>query len=221
MRSRRHPGLTSLLGAAAVGYAAGTLPSADLAARLATRGELDLRDAGSGNPGGANAAALLGAGWGAGVMALDVAKGFAACRAGARIAGDPGAYVAGTAAVVGHCYPVWNRFRGGKGVATSAGQCLATFPAYFPIDLGVAALAATPRWRQRAFATTALASVAWTVAGVAWWRRGWPNGWGPRPSALLPLSAAATSLIIATRFGQAERARRNAPSGLRSASDTR
>lgn len=221
MRSSNGGSLLSLLEAAAVGYAAGTLPSADLAARLATRGQLDLRGGGSGNPGAANAAALLGSGWGAAVMAADIAKGFAACRAGARFAGDPGAYVAGTAAVVGHCYPVWSRFRGGKGVATSAGQCLATFPAYFPIDLGVAALAATPRWRQRAFAATGLASIAWTVAGVTWWRRGWPNGWGPRPSALLPLSAAATSLIIATRFRQAERARRSAPSGLRSASDMR
>lgn len=63
-------------------------------------------------------------------------------------------------------------------------------------DLGVAVLAAIPRWRQRAFTATALASIGWTVAGVVWWRRGWPNGWGPRPSPLLPLSAAATSLVI-------------------------
>jgi glycerol-3-phosphate acyltransferase PlsY len=114
---RRSP-LPWLLGAAALGYLLGTIPSADLAARLASRGTVNLRDAGTGNPGAANAASLLGPRWGAGVMAADIAKGFVACQAARLVAGEPGAYVAGTAAVVGHCYPVWSGFRGGKGVAT-------------------------------------------------------------------------------------------------------
>ncbi|TML89977.1 MAG: glycerol-3-phosphate acyltransferase [Actinobacteria bacterium] len=187
-----------LIAAATTGYALGTIPSADVAARLATRGATDLRDAGSGNPGAVNAMAVLGKGWGYGVLIADVTKGAAACATGSRLAGAVGAHVGGTAAVVGHCLPVWNGFRGGKGVAASAGQCLATFPAYFPIDLGVAL--ATARWRRQALAATVAASVTWVGAGVVWWRRGWPNLWGPQPSAALPLAAVATSGVILSRF---------------------
>ena len=187
-----------LIAAATTGYALGTIPSADVAARLATQGVTDLRSAGSGNPGAANAMAVLGKGWGYGVLLADVTKGAAACVAGGRLAGEVGAHLGGTAAVVGHCLPVWNRFRGGKGVAASAGQCLATFPAYFPIDLGVAW--ATARWRRQAMAATTAASLTWVVAGAVWWRRGWPNLWGPRPSAALPLAAAASSAVILSRF---------------------
>jgi len=197
-RARR---LARLAAAAASGYLAGTLPSADVATRLATGGATDLRSTGSGNPGAANAMKVLGPGWGWGVMAADVGKGAVACAAGRRIAGDGGAHLAGTAAVVGHCFPVWNGFRGGKGVATSAGQCLATFPVYTAIDLGVAAAtASSPRWKQRAFAATAIASSCWVGASVLWWRRGWPNGWGPRPSAALPTAAAASSAVILYKF---------------------
>ena len=187
-----------LIAAATTGYALGTIPSADVAARLATQGVTDLRSAGSGNPGAANAMAVLGKGWGYGVLLADVTKGAAACVAGGRLAGEVGAHLGGTAAVVGHCLPVWNRFRGGKGVAASAGQCLATFPAYFPIDLGVAW--ATARWRRQAMVATTAASLTWVVAGAVWWRRGWPNLWGPRPSAALPLAAAASSAVILSRF---------------------
>lgn len=195
-----------LTGAAAAGYLAGSLPSADLAARFAAGGT-DLRTLGTGNPGAANAMAVLGTGWGYGVLAADVAKAAVACRAGRAIAGGPGAHVGGVAAVVGHCFPWHARFRGGKGVAASAGQCLATFPAYFPVDLAVAGLTGVlPWWRKRALATTVIASVAWVGAGVVWWRRDWPNLWGPRPSAGLPLAATATSTIIVYRFLSAARA---------------
>ena len=187
-----------LIAAATTGYALGTIPSADVAARLATRGVTDLRQTGSGNPGAANAMAVLGKRWGYGVLLADVAKGAAACATGRLLAGDTGGHLGGTAAVVGHCLPVWNGFRGGKGVAASAGQCLATFPAYFPIDLGVAW--ATARWRRQAMAATAVASLTWVGAGAVWWRRRWPNLWGPQPSAALPLAAAASSAVILSRF---------------------
>lgn len=189
-----------LAGAAVVGYALGGLPSADVAARLARGGATDLRRAGSGNPGAVNAMGVLGKGWGYGVLGADMAKGALACAAGRALAGDGGAHLAGTAAVVGHCFPAGAEFRGGKGVAASAGQCLATFPAYFPIDLGVALATSTRRWRHRAFAATMVASCCWVAGGLLWWWRGWPNGWGPRPSAGLPLAAAATSALIWSRF---------------------
>ena len=195
------PAMLRLLAAAGAGYLTGTFPSADIAARLASGGATDLRRAGSGNPGAANAMQVLGRRWGYGVLAADVAKGALACVAGRRLAGDGGAHVAGTAAVLGHCLPVWNGFRGGKGVAASAGQCLATFPAYFPVDLGVAY--ASSRWRRQARSTTAAASAAWIAGATVWWRRGWPNGWGPRPTAALPLAAAASSAVILARFATA------------------
>jgi acyl phosphate:glycerol-3-phosphate acyltransferase len=191
------------LGAAVLGYVAGTLPSADLAARLAARRReaVDLRSSGSGNPGAANAIALLGPRWGYGVMAADIAKGALAAVAGRRLAGGTGAHTAGVAAVVGHCYPVWNGFRGGKGVAASVGQCVATFPAWTVPDLALAgAVAGSPWWRRRALAATAASSGAWTAAALVWWRRGWPNLWGPPPTAALPLAAAASSAVILARF---------------------
>jgi glycerol-3-phosphate acyltransferase PlsY len=184
----------------ALGYLAGTVPSADVAVRLAGS-DVDLRTSGSGNPGAANAIALLGPRWGYGVMAADIAKGAVACAAGRRLGGTNGAHAAGVGAVVGHCHPVWNGFRGGKGVATSVGQCAATFPAWSLLDLGVAgAIAASPWWKRRAFAATAVASVGWVAAALAWWRRGWPNLWGPRPTAALPLAAAASSAVVLGRF---------------------
>lgn len=191
-----------------MGYLIGMVPSADLAARLATGGATDLRSTGSGNPGAANAMAALGRGWGWAVMAADITKGAVACMAGARLAGAMGADVGGTAAVAGHCYPVWNGFRGGKGVAVSAGQCLATFPAYLPIDLTVAY--AVARLRGRALPATAVASTVWVGAGVLWWRQGWPNAWRPTPGPSLPLSAAVTSAVIITRFATAARRRNTA-----------
>ena len=209
--SRR--GWAGLVKAVLAGYVVGTVPSADVAARLAGTG-VDLRRRGTGNPGGANALVVLGRAWGYGVMGADIAKGAAACGAGRRLGGDAGAHVAGTAAVVGHCFPVWNGFRGGKGVAASVGQCVATFPVYVPFDLGLAWLTATPRWGgtvgTRTLVATTVASTAWVGAATLWWRRGWPNGWAPRATAGLPLAAAATSAVILSRFAAALRVTRAA-----------
>ncbi len=193
-----------LVAAAACGYLLGTVPSSDLACRMAGGGA-DLRSSGTGNPGGANALVVLGRSWGYSIMAADVAKGAVACGLGRRVAGDPGAHVAGTAAVVGHCFPVWNGFRGGKGVAASLGQCLATFPVYVPVDLALAWATALPKWRARTFTATAVASAAWVGAATIWWRRGWRNGWGPRPTAGLPVAAAASSAVILQRFAAGAR----------------
>lgn len=192
-----------LIAAATAGYLVGTAPSADLAARLATKGATDIRTVGTGNPGAANVGAVLGKKWGYGVLVADISKGAAAGFIGRRIAGPLGAHVGGTAAVVGHCFPAWNGFRGGKGAATSSGQCFATFPAYFPIDLGVAY--AIAKWRQRPLPATVVASVLWVAACTAAWRRGWRNGWGPTPTAALPTAAAVSSSVILYRFWAAAR----------------
>jgi glycerol-3-phosphate acyltransferase PlsY len=200
---RRLPRPLDLLAAAGVGYFAGTVPSADAVTRLAAGDGVDLRRAGSGNPGAANAMDVLGKGWGYGILFADMAKGWAACATGRRLAGPAGANVAGAAAVIGHCFPVWSKFRGGKGVAVSAGQCLATFPAYFPIDIGVAW--AVGHWKKRALPATAAASVLWVAAGFLWWRKKWPNLWGPEPGPALPLTSAVTATIIWFKFATARR----------------
>lgn len=200
-RSQHRPGqLARVIAAATAGYAAGLVPSADVAARLASHGRVDLREHGSGNPGGANAVAVLGPRWGYAVMASDITKGAVASRLGHRLAGDVGQHVAGVAAVVGHCYPVTKGFQGGKGVGCSIGQCLATFPAYLPIDVAVAAAVASGPWRQRAFAATTASSIVWIAASTLWWRRGWRNAWGGPPTRALPLAAAASSAVIFQRF---------------------
>lgn len=187
--------------AGAAGYLLGTFPTADLVARRWSRGEVDLRTTGSGNPGTANAAAVLGVRAGATVLVGDIAKGAVAAAIGGAVAGPVGAHVGGSASVVGHCFPVWTGFRGGKGVAASIGQCLATFPAYFPLDAAVGvATAAMPGWQRRAFGATAVSSLCWVLGGVVWWRKGWRNAWGPRPTAALPIASAVSSLVIVERF---------------------
>ena len=75
---------------------------------------------------------VLGKGWGALVIFLDTLKGVIAGFVGLAI-GDAAAYAAGTAAIAGHVWPVWTRFRGGRGVATAGGSFVSVFPPFFPI----------------------------------------------------------------------------------------
>jgi acyl phosphate:glycerol-3-phosphate acyltransferase len=190
--------MRSTVVAALAGYLIGTMPSADIAAQLSSGPVNDLRTAGSGNPGAFNTATVLGKRWGAAVLAADMAKGAAAGAAGRAIAGPSGAYVAATASIAGHIVPVWSGGRGGKGVATSAGACLAVFPAYFPIDAAVAATAAVSK--RNAETTMQMASAVWVAAAVLWWRRRLPNAWGPEPTVGLPLFALSSAAMILTKF---------------------
>jgi glycerol-3-phosphate acyltransferase PlsY len=102
------------------GYLLGSVPFAFV---LARRRGVDIRLAGSGNVGAANVLRTSGVAVGLIVMALDAFKGAGSVLMAQRwAAGDTTApAVAGLAAVIGHVYPVWLRFRGGKGVATAAG----------------------------------------------------------------------------------------------------
>ncbi len=187
------------IAAAAAGYLLGTVPSAAIAARLAG-GTVDLRSVGSGNPGAMNVRRLLGRRAGVVVAIADIGKGIVACAAGRALAGVTGAHAAGVAAVAGHCYPAAAGFRGGKGIATSFGQCVATFPAFAPLDAAIAVgVTRVPGLERPALASVAVSSVAWVLAGIVWWKRGLPNLWGPRPTAALPLANAATSVVIASR----------------------
>lgn len=195
-----------LIAAAGLGYLLGTVPSADAVARLMSGGRVNLREIGSRNPGAVNAGRALGAAPLRAVVVADVAKAYSGCATGHALAGDLGAHIAGVAAVVGHCYPVWNGFDGGKGVATSFGQCLYTFPAAAPLDLALAlGVARLPGLRRAGIVSTAVASSSWLLLSFVWWRRRLPNSWGPRPTAALFVANCATVGVIASRFVIAHR----------------
>jgi acyl phosphate:glycerol-3-phosphate acyltransferase len=190
--------------AALVGYLLGTFPSADVVGRLVTRGRVDLRVAGSGNPGGLNAMKMIGTGWGIVVIVADMTKGVAAAGAGALVGSGAGAYAAATGSMAGHIFPVWTRFRGGKGVATSAGACLAVFPVFFPIDTLVATVGAVrTRNPER---TIWINAVVWIGSAVAWFAMGLPNLWGPEPSIGLVAFAVIGAAMIVGKFRAAARA---------------
>ncbi len=193
-------GAGTVVAALAVGYLLGTFPTAVLVTRAATRGSVDIRAAGTGNPGGVNTAQVVGKAWGAIVIAIDVLKGFGAGLLGWVIAGPVGAYAAATAAIAGHIWPVWFRFRGGKGVATSAGAVIAVFPAFFPLDALAAAFGAlTLRNAERAMQ---LSNTVWVVAAFVWWLAALPNWWGPNPTVALPVSQTVGAAMIVVKFYQ-------------------
>lgn len=105
-----------MIPAIVIGYAVGSLPIGFLIARTAAG--IDLRRAGSGNVGAANVYRTSGLTSAVAVMAADMSKGAAAVLLAG---GGSHAVAAGVAAVLGHIYPIWLRFRGGKGVATASG----------------------------------------------------------------------------------------------------
>ena len=112
----------------ALAYCIGSIPFAYLLARR-LRG-IDVRRVGSGNVGAANVFRTTGAAGGLVVMVLDMAKGLTAVMLARRLDADPvGMAAAGLAAIVGHIYPVWIGFRGGKGVATACGVFAMLAPA--------------------------------------------------------------------------------------------
>jgi glycerol-3-phosphate acyltransferase PlsY len=104
-----------------VGYLLGSVPFGLILTRLTGAG--DLRSIGSGSIGATNVLRTGRKGLAAATLLLDLAKGLAAVLLLQRIV--PGiAGPAALAAIVGHCFPVWLKFKGGKGVATGAGVCL-------------------------------------------------------------------------------------------------
>lgn len=129
--------LSYLLGAVLGGLIVGRL-----------RGGVDIRTMGSGNAGGTNALRTQGAGFAVWVMLIDIGKGWIAAGVlpyislpgvaiDTAIARDWLAVACATAAVLGHVYPVWYGFRGGKGAATLVGVLIGLEPMALPVVLGV------------------------------------------------------------------------------------
>ena len=181
--------------AVVAGYLLGTIPFAVIVSGLVTRGRVDIRSTGSGNPGGFNTIREVGRLWGVVVILLDGGKALVAALVGWVIAGEPGAYAGATAVIAGHIWPAWTRFRGGKGVATAGGAQLGAFPPGFVLYL-IALLSGAIGFRNSERAMQ-LAAVVWVVAAILWTAFDWTNGWGPDPSAgLIVLSVLGAGMIL-------------------------
>lgn len=165
-----------------LGYAAGSVPFAFM---LARRAGIDVRVTGSGNVGAANVLRTTRTSLGVTVMALDMAKGaFAVLLAHAAAVSATTMAATGAAAIVGHIYPVWLRFHGGKGVAVAAGvfAILAPLATLIAVAVFLVTVAATR--------VVSLGSVAATLAlpPAAWW--------SGAPVPVLVAAAGAGALIL-------------------------
>ena len=147
-----------------VGYFLGSFPAGYFAGRLAG---VDVRTLGSGNIGATNVLRVLGKKWGYPVFAIDMFKGFAAVRIAfllvnrwpqAKPYAEYFAILAAIMSVVGHSFPIWLRFKGGKGVATSAGALAGLMPLAVPLVFLVWLIV---------FETTRYVSLASIVAAIA------------------------------------------------------
>ncbi|HEV3141297.1 MAG TPA: glycerol-3-phosphate 1-O-acyltransferase PlsY [Vicinamibacterales bacterium] len=117
-------------------YLLGSIPFALLLSRRVSA--VDVRTIGSGNVGAANVMRVSGVAAGILVAALDAAKGAVSVALAARLSADAAApAAAGMAAILGHVYPIWLRFRGGKGVATACGVFAMLTPAAIPPALAI------------------------------------------------------------------------------------
>jgi len=144
-----------------VAYLVGSIPFAFL---LARRHGIDLRVAGSGNIGAANVLRTSGVSNAIVAMMLDAAKGSLAVVVAQRLAvGEATPVAAGIASILGHLYPMWLHFRGGKGVATAAGVFVVLTPIALASATGVFLLAV---WITRYISVGSLAAAV-TLAVVS------------------------------------------------------
>ena len=163
----------ALVGAYVVG-------SVDFAVIVARSRGVDIHTVGSGNPGTSNVLRTMGRGPAVMVLVGDMLKGVIAAAIGWIAAGgdpsnQPIAYAAGLLAVVGHAYPVFHRFKGGKGVATAGGVMLFTIPVVALILAAVWAVVA------KVFKVASIASLVGVAAAVplayAFGARDWSLVW--------------------------------------------
>jgi glycerol-3-phosphate acyltransferase PlsY len=156
--------LPYLAAALAFGYLCGSIPFGLILTRAGGLG--DVRAIGSGNIGATNVLRTGNKRLAAATLVLDVAKGAFAAWAGARWGPDT-AILAGLGAFLGHIWPVWLRFRGGKGVATFIGVLAGLFwPAAFVFCAVWMVVAAITRYSS----ASALAATAATPAVLYWFQ---------------------------------------------------
>lgn len=163
------PLMLSLLVLAA--YLLGSIPNGLLLARL--KG-VDLQKVGSGNIGATNVYRCVGKGWGVAAFVLDAVKGFVPAFGFPMLVSAPPPWLGlacGIAAVAGHNWPVWLKFKGGKGVSTSAGMLLGIAPA--AVGIGFAVFALVVALTRFVSLGSILAAIA--VAGSGFWLYGTEN----------------------------------------------
>ncbi|WP_298967300.1 glycerol-3-phosphate 1-O-acyltransferase PlsY [uncultured Methylobacterium sp.] len=176
-----------LLAALAGGYLCGSIPFGLILTRLAGLG--DVRAIGSGNIGATNVLRTGNKGLAAATLLLDALKGTVPVLVAGRLAGPDAALAAGLGAFLGHLFPVWLGFKGGKGVATFIGVLLALSPlgllVFAALWLGLAfwlryssasaltASAATPLVLA-ATGETRMALLFIVLAALLWWKHA-PN----------------------------------------------
>ena len=174
--------------AVALSYGVGSIP-AGLWLGLALRG-VDIRQHGSRNIGATNTMRVLGKKLGALAFVFDVAKGVIAALLIARLSPWPYAALAcGVAAIIGHTASVFIRFRGGKGVATSAGVFLSLCP--IPTLIAAAVFAGTVAVTRMVSAGSCLAAVALVILVYAM-----PHDWVAAPTHQVPDSVVFRLLIL-------------------------
>ncbi len=175
-------GVALLVAVAVLGYALGSVPFGVVITRLLGLG--DLRQIGSGNIGATNVLRTGNKAAAAATLLLDGAKGAVAVLIARAVLGnETAAMVAGGAAFLGHLYPVWLRFRGGKGVATFLGTVIALA---WPVGLAACATWLLTATLSRISSLSALVAAAASVPLA--WLLGYP--------ALMPLAAAMAVLIF-------------------------
>lgn len=125
--------LAVLFGCVVIGYLLGSLNSAVILSKIMYRD--DIRRHGSGNAGTTNMMRTYGKKAAILTLAFDMLKAGIAVWIGILLLGENAAYVAGAACIVGHCYPLYHKFKGGKGVAVAASMCLFANPIVFLILL--------------------------------------------------------------------------------------
>ena len=156
-----------LLAAFVGAYLLGSVPFGLILTRFLGGG--DLRAIGSGNIGAANVLRTGKRGLAAATLALDAGKGALAVLVGQSFGPDT-AVTAGFGALLGHCFPVWLHFRGGKGVATGLGVLIVLAPAV-GIAASVTWLAVALAWRISSLASMTAAALsplyAWALSDVA------------------------------------------------------
>lgn len=147
-------------------YLMGSIPFAQL---LSKRRGVDLRRVGSGNVGATNVLRTLGVKPAVVAMMLDAVKGTLAVLVAQRLTNGVAAPVAaGLASMIGHVYPVWLRFRGGKGVATAAGAFAVLTPVAAAVAAGVFLLTvALTRFISVGSMLAALTLAGWAIASDA------------------------------------------------------
>lgn len=156
-----------------LGYILGSLPFSIWVTRYVKN--VDVRDAGSGHATTTNTIRQAGFGWGALVLILDIAKGFLPTYLSAKYSGEAWVIaLTATAAVIGHCWPIFAKFRGGMGLATAGGSVLAVNPLAFLICLGLLillVLVIRHSARASVFAGILFAPVLWlfNIRDVTFW----------------------------------------------------